>query len=266
MSPLAVMETRITIPMTTLAVSAGLKVGEIMTIAEIATAEVRMIAETATTEIRMIAEIANAEIRMVAETGTVETETIEEIVINVIAEITEILTIAEIVVNVIVGITETLTIAEIVTNVIVEITGTAGSGMVDETKVEKTALTERDTLPIAEIVAMTETEVGIAATAETAMETTQMTLTVMDAAEAEMVIHPADQAETWTVGMTMTVVDPVDETVAAAMAAEEAHLLPVPTHQAVMERTLTPRAATLATDDVEGAVVCILTPDNSSRH
>ena len=254
------METRITIPMTTLAVSAGLKVGEIMTIAEIATAEVRtiaeiataevrMIAETATTEIRMITEIANAEIRMVAGTGTVETETIEEIVINVIAEITE-----------------TLTIAEIVTNVIVEITGTAGSGMVDETKVEKTALTERDTLPIAEIVAMTETEVGIAATAETAMETTQMTLTVMDAAEAEMVIHPADQAETWTVGMTMTVVDPVDETVAAAMAAEEAHLLPVPTHQAVMERTLTPRAATLATDDVEGAVVCILTPDNSSRH
>ena len=160
----------------------------------------------------------------------------------------------------------TMTIDEIETDVIKEITETAKSGMVDETKVEKTALTERDTLPIAEIAAMTKTEVGIAATAETAMVTTQMTLTVMDAAEAEMVIHPADQAETWTVGMTMTVVDPVDETVAAAMAAEEAHLLPVPTHQAVMERTLTPRAATLATDDVEGAVVCILTPDNSSRH
>ena len=62
-------------------------------------------------------------------------------------------------------------------------------------------------------------------------------------------------------GMAMTIVDPVDET-----AAEEAHPHPVPTHQAVMERTLTPRAATLATDDVEGAVVCILTPDNSSRH
>ena len=256
MSPLAVMETRITIPMTTLAVSADLKVGEITTITEIATAEVKMIAETATAEIRMIAEIANAEIRMVAESGTVETETIDEIVVNVITGVTETLTIAEIVVNVIVEITETLTIAEIVTNVIAEITETAESGMVDETKVEKTALTERDTFPIAEI----------AATAEIAMETIQMTLKVMDAAEAEMVIHPADQAGTWTVGTTMTVVDPVDETVAAAMAAEEAHLLPVPTHQAVMERTLTPRAATLATDDVEGAVVCILTPDNSSRH
>ena len=153
----------------------------------------------------------------------------------------------------------TMTIDEIETDVIKEITETAKSGMVDETRAAKSEPIGRNTFQTAMTDTTVENVATVAAPAETVMEVIPA-ITADAEAEAEIVTgirEIADQAAISTDEMVTITADPVDET-----AEEEALLHPVPTHQ-VMERTLTLRAATLATAEVEDAIICVSIPETS---